>query len=180
MADAWTSHSSASCPQLHLAWNIKSQNDVQVVFEYHVYYVAHGYAARTNGVARKWTINIDGQTKSGSYNINGITGTKELSKGTITVSKTTAARTVKGTCSFVLDITWSGAYNGTVSGNSSINIGAKTKYTVSYKNNGGTGAPDSQTKWYGTNLTLSSVIPTRSGYTFLGWGSSSAGKVEYK
>ena len=46
-------------------------------------------------------------------------------------------------------------------------------YTVSYNANGGTGAPASQTKTYGVTLTLSSTTPTRSGYDFVGWGTSS-------
>ncbi len=46
-------------------------------------------------------------------------------------------------------------------------------YTVSYNANGGSGAPSSQTKRYGVSLTLSSTIPTRSGYSFLGWSTSS-------
>ena len=45
-------------------------------------------------------------------------------------------------------------------------------YTVSYNANGGTGAPASQTKTYGQTLTLSSKAPTRSGYDFVGWGTS--------
>ena len=54
----------------------------------------------------------------------------------------------------------------------SVNVSAKT-YTVSYNANGGTGAPASQTKTHGTTLTLSSTKPTRTGYTFLGWSTSS-------
>ncbi len=46
-------------------------------------------------------------------------------------------------------------------------------YTVSYNANGGAGAPASQKKDYGATLTLSSTVPTRSGYTFLGWSTSS-------
>ena len=46
-------------------------------------------------------------------------------------------------------------------------------YTVSYNANGGSGAPSSQTKTYGVSLTLSSVVPTRGGYNFLGWSTSS-------
>lgn len=46
-------------------------------------------------------------------------------------------------------------------------------YTVSYNANGGSGAPSSQTKTYGVPLTLSTTKPTKSGYTFLGWNSSS-------
>ena len=47
------------------------------------------------------------------------------------------------------------------------------EYTVSYNANGGSGAPSSQTKYYGYDLTLSDTVPTRSGYTFKGWGTSS-------
>lgn len=47
-------------------------------------------------------------------------------------------------------------------------------YTVTYNANGGTGAPSSQTKTYGVNLTLSSTKPTRSGYNFKGWGTSAS------
>lgn len=46
-------------------------------------------------------------------------------------------------------------------------------YTVKYDANKGTGAPANQTKTYGKTLTLSSTIPTREGYTFLGWSESS-------
>lgn len=53
-------------------------------------------------------------------------------------------------------------------------------YTVTYNANGGTGAPSSQTKTYGVNLTLSSVKPTRTNYTFKGWATSaSATTVSY-
>ena len=47
------------------------------------------------------------------------------------------------------------------------------QYTISYNANGGNDAPSAQTKNYGTNITLSSTVPTKSGYTFLGWSTSS-------
>ena len=47
-------------------------------------------------------------------------------------------------------------------------------YTVAFNANGGSGAPTSQTKTYGKTLTLSSTKPTRSGYTFKGWATSSS------
>lgn len=79
-------------------------------------------------------------------------------------------------------------------------------YTVSYNANGGTGAPSSQTKTYGVNLTLSSTRPTKAAttstftitgngnggvtktitatktisYTFTGWATSSTGSVAYQ
>ena len=46
-------------------------------------------------------------------------------------------------------------------------------YSISFNANGGSGAPAAQTKTYGINLTLSSTKPTRTGYTFLGWSTSS-------
>lgn len=45
-------------------------------------------------------------------------------------------------------------------------------YTVSYHANGGSGAPSSQTKYYGKTLTLRSERPNRTGYTFQGWATS--------
>ena len=43
-------------------------------------------------------------------------------------------------------------------------------YTVTYNAAGGTGAPAAQVKTYNVPLTLSTQVPTRQGYTFLGWG----------
>ncbi len=61
----------------------------------------------------------------------------------------------------------------------SVKLTNKVNYTVSYNANGGTGAPASQTKVHGDALTLSTVKPTRSGYEFKGWATSSNGNVEY-
>lgn len=61
-------------------------------------------------------------------------------------------------------------------------VPAKTHYTVTYHGNatGVSGVPSAQTKWYGETLTLSSTKPTRGGYAFAGWATSSNGSVEYK
>ena len=61
-----------------------------------------------------------------------------------------------------------------------ITIPAIEHHTVAFNANGGSGAPGSQTKWYGTVLTLSSTRPTRTGYTFQGWATSASGSVEYQ
>lgn len=68
---------------------------------------------------------------------------------------------------------------GTMSVSTSYTIPVLTKYTVSYNANGGSGAPSSQSKYYGKSLTLSSTKPTRTGYTFKGWATSSSGSVAY-
>lgn len=44
-----------------------------------------------------------------------------------------------------------------------------SRYTVNYDANGGTGAPSTQIKYKSSNLKLSSTVPTREGYTFIGW-----------
>lgn len=47
-------------------------------------------------------------------------------------------------------------------------------YTVSYNANGGSNAPASQTKVHGVTLTLSSSVPYRFNYEFVGWSTSSS------
>ena len=47
-------------------------------------------------------------------------------------------------------------------------------YTITYNANGGSGAPGKQTKTHGVTLYLSATVPTRSGYTFLGWSTNNA------
>lgn len=45
-------------------------------------------------------------------------------------------------------------------------------YIIRYDENGGTGAPDMQSKKYGATLTLSTTVPRRSGFTFKGWNTA--------
>ncbi len=52
-----------------------------------------------------------------------------------------------------------------------VTVGSKS-YTVSYNANGGSGAPEDQLKLQGLGLTLSATVPTRLGYTFLGWSAN--------
>ncbi len=60
---------------------------------------------------------------------------------------------------------------GIILGSKTINVTVTGNYTLAYNANGGSGAPASQTG--SGNITLSTVKPTRSGYTFLGWSKSS-------
>jgi len=117
-----------------------------------------------------------------SYNANGgsgAPGSQTKTHGTnLTLSSTKPTRTGY---SFSY---WDGgslghfAPGGTYSANQSVTLRAAwtpNTYTVSYNANGGTGAPGNQTKTYGTNLTLSSTRPTRTGYTFVKWNTASNG-----
>lgn len=53
-------------------------------------------------------------------------------------------------------------------------------YTVSYNANGGSGAPAAQTQNYPWHIQIPSTTPTRSGYIFQGWATSSTGAVAYQ
>ena len=64
----------------------------------------------------------------------------------------------------------------TVFGNNVSNV----SYTVKYNANGGSGAPSSQSMKHNKSLTVSTTVPTRTGYTFMGWATSStSGEVKY-
>ena len=54
------------------------------------------------------------------------------------------------------------------------------EYTVTYNSNGGSGKPESQTKYYDEALKLTTDIPSRKGYSFHGWATSAtAAKAKY-
>lgn len=107
----------------------------------------------------------------------GATVSKQLTSRTFTIQRTraTQAVTVKVT------VTNSSGYaNGTSTVTRTFTISPLSSHTVSYNANGGSGAPSQQTKWYGSVLTLSTQVPTRTNYTFQGWATSSTGAVAYQ
>lgn len=132
-------------------------------------------SAANTSVPKAYYVQIDGtNVKSGTYDIDGKTGTNIISSGFKEISKGTSSKSVSFGCSMNIEITWSDNYKGTISASSLITIPAKTSYTVTYNANGGSGTPPADTKWYGTALNLNfSTIPTRTGYTFLGYSTSS-------
>ena len=94
----------------------------------------------------------------------------KLATYTFAYNRATTARTIN--CAARLtDIEVANGNDVTVS--TSYTIPALPSYTISYNANGGSGAPTSQTKYYGVNLTLSTTVPTRTGYSFQGWSASS-------
>lgn len=122
-----------------------------------------------------------------SYNANGGSGAPanqtKIYGLDMTLSSTVPTRsgyTFKGWGTSSTSTTASYQPGGTYTSNSSRTLyaiwesNAPTTYTVSYNANGGSGAPSAQTKTHGVTLTLSSTTPTRSGYTFKGWGTTSS------
>lgn len=92
-----------------------------------------------------------------------------LGSHSFSVSRTTSTQNVGVSAHVSWPNTSVSAYRPGVRASSSVSISARPSYTISYNANGGTGAPGNQTKWYGTNLVLSSTKPTRTGYTFKNW-----------
>ena len=174
MASCQTSRWVSTAPYVVLTVTQSESTDTAVTLSWTLQYKSD-YAASTNGVARAYTVKIGGSVvKEDTYNINGVTGTKTIASGTKVINKTTAAQTIAFSVSFAFNVTWSGTYGGTKSASGSISVAAKASYTIAYNANGGSGAPASQTKWHGTNLTISSTKPTRTGYKFEGWALSKA------
>lgn len=87
-----------------------------------------------------------------------------------TINKTTSNQTK----SFYIDVgTSQGAELVTnVATRFTVSVPALEKYKVTYNANGGYGGPSTQNKVYGTDLTLSSSVPSRDNYSFYHWNTS--------
>ena len=97
---------------------------------------------------------------------------------TYTYAKSTTAKTVSLTAKLKRLYNPDSGVTSTVTG--SITIPALAKYSIAYDANGGWGAPSgTTTKIQGTAITLSTTVPTRTGYTFAGWSTTQNGAVAY-
>lgn len=169
---------SSTCPQAQLIVTESSSTATTSVLSWTLKWVTHGYTVNSS-LNKDYTVKINGSTvKSGTFAIGGKT-TQNIATGTVTIAKGTSSKSVALALTFVMNFTWKGVYGGTKSASGSITVAAKTSYKVGYNANGGSGAPSQQTKWHGTNLTLSTTKPTRTGYTFKGWATSASGSVAY-
>lgn len=139
------------------------QYDVTVKFE-----IAISPYGRNETGGAKYSITIDGSNsgnKSCTFNSSGGYVTVGSYTKPVTMDKSGQAKTINISAALSTGISPS-----SISGSMTYALPAVTwQWTVSYNANGGSGEPTSQTKTYGSNLTLSSTKPTRTGYTFLGW-----------
>lgn len=178
MASCQTSKWTSTAPYVKLTVTgdtSYASNDTVCKLDWELLYFASS-AADTSS-ARDWTVKIGGETKTGTFSIDGKTSSTgiKIASGSVYVNRTTEAKKVDFSVSFEFDLTWSGSYAGTKTASSSVSIAKKTSYTVKYNANGGTGAPSAQTKWHGTSLTLRTGKPTRTGYTFKCWNAKADG-----
>lgn len=151
-----------------------------------------GTVTRTS--ATKFTVKINASWEtyySGAATKYGMTASSGGSSVTLKTFSNTAASSGSGSFTGTYSISGNGSATKTITvtfrnfnddnGDSAtksvsfnVTVPAWTSYTISYNANGGSGAPGSQTKWKDQTLTLSSTKPTRTGYSFLGWSTSSS------
>ena len=170
----------STAPQIQLEVIEKTETTTYITYNWTLRYVAHGYAASTAGVEKLWKVTIGNRSASGTFDIDGITGTRTIDSGVVTIQKTTSAQTLSCSCAMAFNIKWSGVYGGTKTASGTFTVPAKDTYIITYNANGGYGAPGKQTKWAGSSIKLSTTTPTRTGYTFQGWATSSGGTASYQ
>lgn len=115
------------------------------------------------------SVTLNGTTKYFYHSFTSSTSAQVMGYADFTISKTHSTQSLTASGSMV-----TGVSLGTLTATKAVSVSAKTSYSVSFKANGGSNAPSTQTKWYGERLTLSSKKPTRTGYTFKGWGTSAS------
>lgn len=151
-----------------------------------------GTVTRTS--ATKYTVKINASWEtyySGAATKYGMTASSGGSSVTLKTFSNTSASSGSGTFTGTYSISGNGAATKTITvtfrnfnddnGDSAtknvsfnVSVPAWTSYKITYNANGGSGAPGAQTKWKDQTLTLSSTKPTRTGYSFLGWSTSSS------
>ena len=97
--------------------------------------------------------------------------------GSLYIQSTTSAQTIP--CKVIFYVTATRGGTGSISDSKNATVSAGTQTipayvpatpTVYYDGNGGTGAPTGGTTWAsGSNFTVTSTVPTRTGYSFQGW-----------
>ena len=150
-----------------------------------------GTVTRTS--ATKYTVKINASWEtyySGAQTKYGMTASSGGGSVTLKAFSNTAASSGSGSFTGTYSISGNGSATKTITvtfrnfnddnGDSAtknvsfnVTVPAWTSYKVTYNANGGSGAPGDQTKWKDQTLTLSGTKPTRTGYSFLGWSTSS-------
>lgn len=162
-----------SSPYISVSVTNTSMDPGSAIYAYTLSYVAS--SAASTSVSKAYTFSIGStQVKSGSFDVNGKVGTYTICSGTFSAARSTSAYLLTFSASLALELTWSGSYIGTVYDSATVTVPAASTYTISYNANGGNGAPSSQSKTHGVSITLSSTKPTRTGYSFQGWGTSAS------
>ena len=176
--DVWTPQWVSGSPQAKLVIYDSNPTEAGTAtkLKWTLYYVAS--SAAVSSVNKTWKVDIDGViVKSGTFSINGKTGTHTIASGETLVARKKTSRSFYVGVIFEFNLTWRGVYGGERQMYGAITIPSISNTKITYNANGGSGAPSAQTKWYGEILTLSSVKPSRTGHTFTGWKRDSTSEI---
>ncbi len=169
-----TKTSDAPRYQYELDFDYGTRNKTSIVIKYKIWGRIYGngsYDATNAMIAWPYA---NGKYPSGGVTLraNGTTWTKDQGwhyvTGSFTISNISMGTT---SISTALEVTKVGGTNGTLSKKTGKNfsIPAWPSYTITYKANGGSGAPSAGKKWKDEKYTVSSTKPTRTGYDFVNW-----------
>ena len=167
--------------RLGIYTTVASSSNTQVVLNVEVWFwTKYGCVDSSNTLYYDVGASISSATTSkGSVSINHKVSSGEgwstsnqtkVYSASHTISKSSSAKSYKIYAKIAgIDYVGSTVYAG-----KTYTVPALPKYTITYNANGGSGSPSSQTKTYGVTLKLSTTKPARTGYSFLGWSTSSS------
>lgn len=173
----WSSPSTGTQYQGRIGLYVTSSNkDTQTTITVQIWYWSQ-YSCQDNSNTFYFDWGASASSSIGSKDINttsnnGWNTANQVLIGTYSKTYNRGTSSSQGTCSArFTGIEYGGGNSYTATVN--FTIPARDRYSVSYNANGGTGAPGTQYYYYGYDITLSTITPKRTGYTFLGWSLSS-------
>lgn len=151
-----------------------------------IIYVSASSASSGNALTESLTVSVNGVSRA--YTSGGMYITVPYNGSTSATVTVTSSTSNTGSSTTSNKGTATLSCNHSVSTTTTVELYASrpTTYytkTLAYNANGGTGAPSSQTNTsssYSTTFTIPTTIPTRDGYTFQGWGTTSTGSAVYQ
>lgn len=156
--------------RLALSCSKSSDGATSVVVTVTMTYYGNGETYDHSPDSNNLYITLNGETKYLTHSFTTSTSAQAMGSCSFTITKTHSARTLTAKGGFT-------SYYSTVytspTATASVDISAKTSYTVTYYANGHGTAPAADKKWYNETLTLKSMSAT--GYVFGGWNTNSSG-----
>lgn len=174
-----------SGPRIQLSASTPSWTETTVTVSYTLTYLP-GSIIDVRAETSPYSVVIDGRSVAGGrFTPTRGGSSKIIATGTTTVNRTEGGRIFACAASATFYGTWAG-YQGTVLNVSfglaiqGYNSAGEDSYTITFNANGGYYAPSPIEKTPGVSIQLPTQIPSRTGYTFLGWATSPyLGSAEY-
>lgn len=139
MASCKTTQWAEYAPYVKLTVTESDSTTTTATLSWRLEYIASSPAETSQ--EKDYTVSIAGtKVKSGTYDIDGKTGTHTIASGTKVITKGSAAKTISFEVSFAFKLTWSGSYKGSLTASGSISVAASSSTAPTYT---ACGAPSS-------------------------------------